>query len=139
MNALDRPDEPLNAFDGSVISLLQWTNLAAPSSADVNFAKQHDATMLRRLHQLVEQTEGLLRLDEHLRVDRCAVKAVSRQPILNLGSGVSIFGPFAGGALAVCPDHMSGFRRHSRTVQSLQQRCDRIATVTCSVFSLSRR
>ena len=52
-----------------------------------NFAKQHDATMLPQLHHLVKQTKGLLRLGKNLRVDRCAVKAVSLQPRLDLGGG----------------------------------------------------
>ncbi|MEO8832808.1 MAG: hypothetical protein ABI407_11220 [Bradyrhizobium sp.] len=57
------------------------TGLPSKFPTGGHFAKQRDATMLRRLHQLVEQAERLLRLGKNLRVDRCAVKAISLQPL----------------------------------------------------------
>ena len=86
------------------------------SSAGYNFAKQRDATMLRRLHQLIEQTKSLLCLNKNLRVDRCAVKAISLRARLNLAGGFPIFAPIGRCALTMDLHHDHAVRRHSRTV-----------------------
>jgi hypothetical protein len=57
-------------------------------TAHRNFAEQGNAAVLRRLHQLIEQTKWLPRLQENLRTDSEQVKPISLQSRLYLKCGI---------------------------------------------------